>query len=69
MASRNDATGTVIQLQGFDIRVDKAFYPQIDRMDPAFSHYLRKHNNKKYWKGYALKPVEKMIEMQLKGER
>ena len=68
VASRNDAAGTVIEWQEEDIRVNVVSYPQMDRLDPNFLRYLRKHRNKKYWRGYALKPVQAMIEMQLKGE-
>ena len=70
VASKCTDTGTIIQLSvDGDIRLNKQFYPEVDRnQNPDFPHLLRKHRNKLYWKGYGLNPVQKMIKLQLEGK-
>ena len=73
VASKNGTTGTVIHILPTgdikdDIRQNINFYGTQAYMNPDYPHLLHKHRQKKRFKGYGLKRVSRMIELQLRGE-
>ena len=73
VASKNGATGTVIHILPTgdiqdDIRQNISFFGTQAYTNPDYPHLLHRHRQKKRFKGYGLKKVAKIIEMQLNGE-
>src|SRR3990167_3292681 len=73
VASKNGATGTVIHILPTgdiqdDIRQNINVYGTQAYTNPDYPHLLHKHRQKKRFKGYGLKKVSNVIEMQLRGE-
>src|SRR3990167_9978348 len=69
VASKNGTTGSIINVGGLgEIRHNIDFYGTQAYMNPDYPHLLHKHRQKKRFKGYGLKRVSRMIELQLRGE-